>query len=265
MDDSPDSRPPDRPLTPLAAALWTITLTLVTGLCVTVTQSARPGAGSDVVSIAACEVLATSLILFAMVRVHARETPMRLALAFRPIAPLHAILAIAVGAGLFPLLTTVDDLMLRRWPVDDPQATETLQKILSSASPVVLVLAVVVVIPIAQEFFFRGLLFGGVRRAAGLRAALIVTSVCYACSALEWQKMPTLLVLGLATAWLCERTGTVLSSVLAQLAYGAVQGIPILRGADPSADMTYSKKWIVGGAVIALLALVAVGTGRRED
>lgn len=103
------------------------------------------------------------------------------------------------------------------------------------------------------------------KRTAGLRSALIVTTVCYACAALEWQDIPTLLVLGLATAWLCERTETVLSAILAQLAYGAVQGIPILRGADPSADVTYSTKWIVGGAVIALLALVAVGTGKKED
>ena len=72
-----------------------------------------------------------------------------------------------------------------------------------------------------------------VKRTAGLRSALIVTTVCYACAALEWQEMPTLLVLGLATAWLCERTGTVLSAILAQLAYGAVQGIPILRGRRP--------------------------------
>jgi hypothetical protein len=31
------------------------------------------------------------------------------------------------------------------------------------------------------------------------------------------------------------------------------------------ADVAYPKKWIIGGAVIALLALVAVGTGRKEE
>jgi membrane protease YdiL (CAAX protease family) len=252
-------------MTPLAAALWTVTLTLLTTVCAAVTEAARPGAESDIVNIAACEVLATSLVLFAMVRIHARETSLRLTLAFRPIAPLHAVLSVAVGAGLYPLLTTVDELILRRWPVDDPKVAESLQKIVSSSSPVALVVAALVVIPVAREIFFRGVVYGSVRKTAGVRSALIVTSVCYACASLQWQEMPTMLVMGLATAWLCERTETVLSAILAQLAFGAVQGIPILRGADPAADVTYPTKWIIGGAVIALLALVAVGAGKRED
>jgi membrane protease YdiL (CAAX protease family) len=265
MDDSPDSRPVDHPVTPLAAALWTVTLTLVMTVCAGVTDAARPGAHLDIVTVAACEVLATSLLVFAMVRIHAREASLRLTLGFRPIAPLHAILSIAAGAGLYPLLTTVDDLIVKRFPVDDPKMTEALEKLVSSASPPVLVFAALVVIPVAREVFFRGMLFGGVKRAAGLQAAVVVTSVCYACSSLEWRDIPTLLVLGVATAWLCERTGTVVSSILAQVAFGSVQGIAILRGADPSADVTYSTRWIIGGAAIALLSLVAIGAGRREE
>ncbi|MGH7434045.1 MAG: lysostaphin resistance A-like protein, partial [Polyangiaceae bacterium] len=207
----------------------------------------------------------TSLIVFLAARIHARDVSLRRLLAVRPIAPLHALLSLAAGAGLCPLLSTIDDLVQRRWPVDDPEMTQSLQKIVSSASPVALVVAALVVMPVARELFFRGLLYVGVRRRAGVQSALLVSAACYACASLQWQQMPTLLVLGLATAWLCERTGTVISAVVAQLAYGAVQGVPILRGADPMADVTYPTRWIVGGAVIALLALVAVGAGRREE
>ncbi|HEY1694614.1 MAG TPA: CPBP family intramembrane glutamic endopeptidase [Polyangiaceae bacterium] len=252
-------------MTPLAAALWTVTLTLLAAVCTELTQAARPGAESDIVNVAACEVLATSLVLFAMVRIHAREASLRVTLAFRTIAPLHALLSVAVGAGLYPLLTTIDDLILRRWPVQDPEIAKSLEKLVASSSPAALVVAALVIMPVAREVFFRGMLYGGVKRSAGMATALLVTSVCYACASLQWQDMPTLLVLGLAAGWLTERTETVLSAVLAQLAYGAVQGIPILRGADPMADVSYSKKWIIGGAVIALLALVAVGAGRKEE
>jgi membrane protease YdiL (CAAX protease family) len=266
MDASPDSsRPPERPLTPLVAALWTLALVLLTNLIAGVTQSARPGAESDVVNLAACEVLGTSLIVFFAVRWHARDASLRQMLAFRPIAPLHALLSIAAGAGLFPLFSTVEALLERRWPAHDPELAESLQKIVSSSSRPALVVAVLVVMPLAREIFFRGLLFTGLKRRAGLQSALVVTAACYACAQLQWQEMPTLFVLGLATAWLCERTGTVVSAILAQLAYGAVEGIPILRGADPAAEVTYSTRWIVGGAVIALLALVAVGAGKREE
>jgi membrane protease YdiL (CAAX protease family) len=265
MDDSPESRPAERPLTPLFAALWTLALTLLSSLCAALTQSARPGAQNDIVNLAACEVLATSLIVFLAVRVHARDLSLRTLLAFRPIAPLHGVLAIAAGAGLYPLLSTVDDLVLKRWPVVDPELTQGLEKIVASSSTVALVVSAFVVMPVAREIFFRGLLYVGVKRRAGTQSALLVTAACYACASLQWQQMPTLLVLGLATAWLVERSGTVVAAILAQLAYGAVQGVPILRGADPMADVTYSTKWIVGGAVIALLALVAVGAGRREE
>ena len=252
-------------MTPLAAALWAVALTMTVMVAVSVTESVRPGAQSDIVNLAACQVLATSLVIFAMVRWHARDISLRVTLGMRPLAPLRAPLAIAAGAGLFPVLSTLDDAIVRRWPIGDESAAESVQKLVSSSSRVGLVMAALVVVPIARELFFRGILYGGVRATTGMRSAIIATSVFYACSYLEPQQMPTALVLGLALAWLRERTGTVLAPLLAQLAYGAVEGIPILRGRDPSADVTYPTKWIAGGAVIAVLALAAVGAGRREE
>jgi hypothetical protein len=252
-------------MSPLVAALWTIALTLLIQVSVGVTDAARPGAQWDIVNLAACELLATSLVVFAMVRVHAREISLRTTLGLRSIAPLHFVLAAAAGAGLYPLLSTVDDLMLRRWPLQDPQATESLQKVVTSASPAALVIAAFVVMPLARELFFRGIVYGEVKIAAGARTALLATAVFYACSSLEWQEMPTAVVLGLALAWLRERTGTVLAAIVGQLAFYAVPGVPILRGRDPAADLTFPTRWILGGALIAVLALVGVGAGRRGD
>lgn len=252
-------------MTPLAAALWSIALTMTVMVAVSVTESARPGAQTDIVNLAACELLATSLVVFAMVRWHARDTSLRVTLGMRPLAALRAPLAIAVGAGLYPAMATAEDALFKRWPIDDAAAAESLEKVLSSSSRVGLVVAALVIMPIAREVFFRGILYGGVRATAGVRPAMIATSVFYACSFLEPQRMPTALVLGFALAWLRERSGTVLAPVLAQLAYGAVEGIPILRGRDLNADVTYPSKWIAGGAVIAVLALAAVGAGRREE
>jgi membrane protease YdiL (CAAX protease family) len=254
----------ERLMSPMAAALWTVALTLLAQVCVGVTQAARPGAEVDIVNLAACEVLATSIIVFAMARVHARDVSLRKTLGLRPIAVLHVPLSIAAGAGLCPLLSTADAMILRRWPIDDAAAVESLHKVISSSSPPVFVLTALVVMPLAHEVFFRGIVYGGIERSINARVALLATAVFYACSYLQWQDMPTAFALGVALAWLRERTRTVLAPILAQLALGAVDGIPILRGHDPAADVTYPPKWIAGGAVIALLALVAVGTGRRE-
>ena len=51
--------PSDRPLTPLAGALWAVALTMLVMVAVELTEKARPGAQTDVVNLAACQVLAT--------------------------------------------------------------------------------------------------------------------------------------------------------------------------------------------------------------
>jgi len=257
----------DRPLTPLAAAGWSIGLGLLESCAVQATEAVRPGALSDVVNLGACTVLATSIVVFAMMRVHARDASLRATLGVRPVAPLHLALAIAAGAGLHPLLSTIDDRIVERWPfgADDAAAMEKLLRVTTASSRVALVVAAFVAMPLARELFFRGILFGELRRATSARVAMVGSAVFYACSSLDWRMMPTALVLGLALVRLREQSGTVLSAAVAHVAYWAVEGVPILRGRDPGASVVYPTRWIVGGAVFALLALVAVGAGKRED
>ncbi len=251
-------------MSPLAAALWSVALSMTVMVAVALTDAARPGAQNDIVNLAACHVLATSLVVLAMVRWHAPDRPMRGLFGVRVIAPLHVPLTIAAGAGLFPLLSTIDGLILKRWPMEDESAAEGIAKLLASSSRVGLVVAGLVVVPVARELFFRGILFGGIRATVNARAAILATSVFYACSFVDPRQMPTALALGFALAWLRERSGTVVAPIIAQLAYGAVEGIPILRGQDLEADVTYPLRWIAGGAAIAALALLGIGAGKRD-
>ena len=129
-------------------------------------------------------------------------------------------------------------------------------------------LGVFVVIPLAREVFFRGILFGELRRPRDARGAgdgagstviaVVGSALLFAVFSLDWRSMPTALVLGLSLGWLRARTGSLVAPVVAHLAFWAVEGIPILRGADPAADVTYPLRWIVGGAVVTLLALAAL-------
>ncbi len=255
--------PASRPMTPLAAALWSVALTIVVRLAVTVTASVRPGAENDIVNLTACQVLATSLVIFAIVRWHAPELPMRGVTGALPMAPLHGLFAIAAGAGLVPLCSALADLVLRRFPIAEDDAAESIHKMLTSSSRTGVLLAVLVVVPVALEVFYRGVVFSGVRATVGPRVAILATSVFYACSFVQPQQMPAALLVGLALGWLREQSGSVFAPILAQLAYGAVEGIPILRGRDLEAEVTYPSKWIAGGAVIAVLALVGVAAGSR--
>jgi membrane protease YdiL (CAAX protease family) len=250
--------------------MWATALWLLEHICFQVTESARPGAITDIVNVSACVVLATSVIVFAMLRVHAADASMRAALGVRAIGPARLALSALAGAGLRPALSTLDELVARRWPYDDPAALESMQKLLASSSRVGLVLGVLVVIPVAREVFFRGVLFGelerdapgGRDRAGGAEAgspavALLATAVLFTVFSLDWRSMPSALVLGLALGWLRLRSGSLVAPVVAHLAFWSVEGIPVLRGADPAADVTYPTRWIVGAAVAAVVALAA--------
>jgi membrane protease YdiL (CAAX protease family) len=254
-------------MTALTAAMWTIVLWSLEMLCVFITEKARPGAIDDVVSLGTCTALATSLVIFAMVRVHAREASLRWTLGVMPVAPLHLLLSIAAGAGLYPLLSTVDDHVLLRWPYS-PEETEAMERLFAVPTPasrIALVLVGFVVIPLARELFFRGIVFSEVMRTTSARTATIASTILFTVSQLDWRSIPTTLVLGLALARLRDRSGTVLTAVAAHVAFLAVAGIPILAGRDAKADVVFAPKWIVGGAVVALLALVAVGAGKKEE
>jgi membrane protease YdiL (CAAX protease family) len=272
MVDSRDDTPGHHPMTPLAAALWTTGLWLLETVCIAVTEAVRPGAVKDVVNMAACTALATSVAVFAMVRVHAREVSLRSTLGVALPGPLPLLLSVAAGAGLYPLLSTIEELTRSRWPWSDKEL-EGVQKLLelpTMSARIALVVSLLVVVPLARELFLRGLVYGAVKRATNVRTATLATAMFFAALEMDWRSLATTFVLGLALARLRERTGTVTAPVVATLSYGAVAAVPILRGRDAMEVLMHPMhwiptRWIAGGAVIALLALAAVGASRRED
>lgn len=265
-----------RPLSLPTAALWATALWLLEHICFEITESVRPGAITDIVNVSACVVLATSVIAFAMLRVHAPDDSVRATLGVRVVGPVRLLLSAAAGAGLCPALSTLDDLVAKRWPYDDPAALESVQKLVASSSHLGLVICVFVIMPLAREIFFRGLLFGQLERepsespagatdsgSSGATAAFLATTLLFTVFSLDWRSMPSAFVLGLALGWLRLRTGSLVAPLVAHLAFWSVEGIPILRGADPAADVAYSIRWIAGTAAVALASLVVLAAEKR--
>lgn len=254
----------ERPLTLTAATLWALALWFLEHICFEVTEALRSGAITDIVSVSGCVVLATSIVVFAMVRVHAPEKSLRSTLGFRLVGPVRLLLCAAAGVGLCPAIATVDDLIAKRWPYDDPEALASMDKLLASSTHVALVVGVFVVIPLAREAFFRGVLFGELREGASAAVAIAATSLLFTVFSLDWRSMPTALVLGLSLGWLRARSGSVIAPTVAHLAFWSVPGVPILRGADPAADVTYPAKWIGCGLALAVVALALAGLRGRQ-
>lgn len=74
--------------------------------------------------------------------------------------------------------------------------------------------------PLCEEFIFRGLIFGGLRRSMPAWQAIVVSAAIFAVvhPALS---MPAVFVLGLCTAWVYERNKTLLAPMLVHAVYNA--------------------------------------------
>lgn len=250
-------------MSPLTAVMWTIGLSFLEQVCVATTDALRPGGITDVVNVAACEVLATSIAVWLILRVHAADSSVRKALGVSAIGPADFFLALVAGAGLHPALSSLEDFIARKWPYD-PADLESMARLVARSSRTELVLAMFVVIPVAQDCFFRGILFERLRRSLTPATTIGMTAVLFACSSLDWRTMPSELILGTMLSCLRACSGSLFAPVLAHLAFWAVAGVPILKGRDPSADVFYSTQWIAGGAVAALVSLLVYRRSRRE-
>jgi membrane protease YdiL (CAAX protease family) len=90
---------------------------------------------------------------------------------------------------------------------------QTSQQAISLIDPWLAVLAVVILAPIAEEVFFRGVVFNALLREAGSRWAYIGSAALFAVIHLELVAMLPLFGLGLALAWVYQRSRNLLAPI----------------------------------------------------
>jgi membrane protease YdiL (CAAX protease family) len=222
----------DRRMSLLGAAAWTFTVGLLSQLAVMITESSRPGAQADLVNLTACVVLAHSLVLFGILRVHSPNASLRDVLGLRPTSIPAAILAAAGGAALYPALDVIDDFMEKRYP-STPEEAERLAHLLNPTTVherVILLVSSILVLPIFEELLFRGALFRGLRRARPEGLAVVAAAALYGVALGDPRSLPTAFVLGLFLAWLRGRSGSAMAAIAAHVAYAVVPLVPVAMG-----------------------------------
>jgi uncharacterized protein len=142
-----------------------------------------------------------------------------------------AALGAAVGlfaAGIAALVTMlfVEDL--------SSSAGDAAQELVDSSSrPALVVFALLIMVggPIVEEIFFRGLLFGALRK-RGVNAAwtIIITAVVFAGFHLEPTRLLVLLPTGLVLGWVRWKTGSTGASMLTHGLINAPGAIVLLYG-----------------------------------
>ena len=128
-------------------------------------------------------------------------------------------LAAALGAGIVANLVALIAGALGM----DVEA-QVAEQAIELVEPWLSVLAIVVLAPIAEEVFFRGVVFNALLREAGVRWAYIGSAALFAVIHLSVIAALPLFLLGLAFAWVYRRTGNLLAPIAA---HAVVNGLSV--------------------------------------
>jgi membrane protease YdiL (CAAX protease family) len=103
-----------------------------------------------------------------------------------------------------------------------PPEAEAAERAIAQLDPILVVLAVVVLAPIAEELFFRGIVFNAWLREGGRRWAYIGSAALFAAVHLSLVTALPIFLLGLALAWVYERRRSLLAPIVMHATVNAI-------------------------------------------
>ena len=141
---------------------------------------------------------------------------------------------LAVVAPMMYGLNFASQIVLTKlnWPISSERAVELFLNARSPLLSAYMVFFAVVLAPLGEEFFFRGLLFSSVKRFGWPKLGWFGVSFLFAFIHLNAPAFLPLFVLALALTWLYEKTQGLLAPVLAHSLFNAAN-IVLLQFQDP--------------------------------
>ncbi len=129
-----------------------------------------------------------------------------------------------VGTGLY-LLTLVINSVLATYFYELVQPQEVVVMMANCPHPLLrwlLVFCVVILAPVGEEIFFRGLLYSAMRRRWGVRWGIVVSGICFGAAHLDWFSLLSFSLVGMALAYLYEKKGSLAFNMVAHGVYNGI-------------------------------------------
>ena len=141
-----------------------------------------------------------------------------------------AVVVLLATAPVLFLLKFASELVMEKlhWAVEDQRAVELIVSTKSPWLSAYLIFFAVVLAPLGEEFFFRGLLFSTAKRYGWRRTGYVGVSLLFALIHLNAPTFLPLFVLALALTWLYEKTEGLLAPVLAHSLFNAANVVLLL-------------------------------------
>ena len=138
--------------------------------------------------------------------------------------------ALLAGLPVIFGLKYISELLLQKagWPVNDQRAVEAILNAKSAGLRVYIGFFAVVIAPLAEEFFFRGLLFSAAKKIGWPKCGWVVVSLLFAVIHGSAPVFLPLFIFALLLTWLYQKTEGLLAPMAAHVAFNAFNVIILL-------------------------------------
>ena len=157
------------------------------------------------------------------------------------------VIAIGLGVGLLvvPLTLAMGQLSSHivravQLPAEEQMAVKVIEKAVEPAKRVCFVIAAVLIVPVAEETLFRGIMYPFLKQRIGTWLAAAITSIVFSAIHVNVVIFIPLVFLALVLTWLYERTDSLLAPILTHAVFNATN-LLMLLSAPPDLP-----KWLHG-------------------
>jgi membrane protease YdiL (CAAX protease family) len=189
--------------------------------------------------------------------VHQPNVPIAHVVCFRA-APIGFYpVAILLGISAVLPIDAIYDAILRRYPIAGPDTLSGVFRTPGVASGKLAVVTFVAVGlgPMLEELYFRGALFGCLRRRYSPAVLIGATSAMFAVVHVDWQRYVPVAIAGIAFGAMRHASGSIFPSIVVHMAFNGLSVALMVLETPAEGELGRRSLWVVASGVFALLLL----------
>ncbi|MCC6645779.1 MAG: CPBP family intramembrane metalloprotease [Polyangiaceae bacterium] len=233
MDEPDDDGvPAGRPLPAALAPAWAMAALGASLALFSLTAALRPAKGGDIVNLQLCFSAGLAVVTWGVARFHLPSRPAADALGLRAVPWWVIALSGLIGCAMLLPAAWIDDRIEQLFPRSAEEAAARAEALSLATLPrkIAFAVAAMGLGPVSEDLFFRGAMFRATRRTEAAAMTVASSALAFAIFHVDARMFPIALLGGLVLGVLRLRTGSVLASTTAHVAYNGVITLGLLGG-----------------------------------
>lgn len=244
--------------TPLVAVIWMLGAFATMVSFAFVLMSVSPESRSDLVALGMISAAAFVFVAALLVGRYPSGSQLSRAIGLRPVHPLSWPLAVLIGILSQAPAEAIQRAVDQRWPLSASQLADRSEMLRTDSTweGWALVFVIALLVPFAEEVFFRGAVYGALRRGrVGAFRAAVVTGLGFAFCHFNARLLLPLAFFALMLGLLRSVSGSLWPALIGHIAFNSVPVLTTGLGVDLEANLPWT--WQLGSVVALALSLLA--------